>query len=249
MVVAVGVPPPVLSTGHADQAGRRGRGVAPHALAVGDGRLGQRRLERPEGLEAGHGADGGDRPDLPRPPFRGARGGGRGVGDRAVGPGVGAGQWRDVAAGGQLAGRLGRRDQPPLQIVDLAANLRDPDLLVAHEAQPDPARALGHVLVDLVAGKPGQRFLVVDHGHLGAVPPHPLEDRVGERQEVVARRGTDHEAAVTDTLRKRQGAAPWPTWMTWPGCPLPQLTTPHGLHSEGPATASQDRQNSGVRPA
>ena len=249
MVVAVGVPPAVLAASHADQAGGGALGVAANPQAVGDGGVGERRLQRPEGFEAGHGAHRGDGRHLVRPPFRRAGGGRRAVRDRAVGSGVGAWQRGHVPGRGEPAGRLGGGDQPPRQVVDLAADLGHPHLLVTHEPEPEPARPLGHVLMDLVAGESGQPLLVLDDHHLGAVAADPLEDAVGEREEIVRRAEAHHDAAVTATPRKRQGAAPWPTCMIWLGCPFPQLTTPHTRHSEGPATASHDLQNSGVRPA
>ena len=134
--------------------------------------------------------------------------------DRAVGSSVGAGQRGHVPGRGEPAGRLSGGDQPPRQVVDIAANLGHPHLLVAHEPEPEPARPLGHVLMDLVAGESGQPLLLLDDHHLRAVAADPLEDAVGEREEVV-RRAEAHitMAAVTATPRKRQGAAPWPTCM------------------------------------
>ncbi len=48
------------------------------------------------------------------------------------------------------------------------------------------------------------------------------------------------------TLRKRAAAAPWPTWATCDGWPLPQFGVPHTAHSRH--TASQPFQNAGVMP-
>ena len=44
------------------------------------------------------------------------------------------------------------------------------------------------------------------------------------------RLGVGH-ATPTWTSRKRAGAAPWETSMTWPGSPLPQFSAPHSRHS------------------
>ena len=51
------------------------------------------------------------------------------------------------------------------------------------------------------------------------------------------------------TSRKRAGAAPCETRMTWPGSPLPQFGRPHSRHSGAEQTASSEPQNRGVIPA
>src|SRR5206468_11990401 len=56
-------------------------------------------------------------------------------------------------------------------------------------------------------------------------------------------------ATPTWTSRKRAGAAPWETWATCPGSPLPQFKRPHSRHSELEQTPSSEPQNSGVNPA
>ena len=56
-------------------------------------------------------------------------------------------------------------------------------------------------------------------------------------------------ATPTWTSRKRAGAAPCETCMTWPGSPLPQFVSPQARHSAGPQTASSEPQNRGPIPA
>ena len=56
-------------------------------------------------------------------------------------------------------------------------------------------------------------------------------------------------ATPTCTSRKRAGAVPWDTRITWPGSPLPQSSREIMCHSGGEQTASQLPQNSGVTPA
>ena len=56
-------------------------------------------------------------------------------------------------------------------------------------------------------------------------------------------------ATPTCTSRKRAGAVPWDTRITWPGSPLPQSSREIMRHSAGEQTASQLPQNSGVTPA
>ena len=56
-------------------------------------------------------------------------------------------------------------------------------------------------------------------------------------------------ATPTCTSRKRAGAVPWDTRITWPGSPLPQSSREIMCHSAGEQTASQLPQNSGVTPA
>ncbi len=56
-------------------------------------------------------------------------------------------------------------------------------------------------------------------------------------------------ATPTSTSRKRAGALPCDTRITWPGSPFPQSSSEISSHSEGEHTASQLAQNSGVVPA
>ena len=56
-------------------------------------------------------------------------------------------------------------------------------------------------------------------------------------------------ATPISTPRKRAGAEPCETRATWPGSPLPQLTTEASRHSEAEQTASIEPQNCGVTPA
>ena len=56
-------------------------------------------------------------------------------------------------------------------------------------------------------------------------------------------------ATPTSTSRKRAGAAPCETRMSWPGSPLPQLPTPRSSHAGAEQTASRPPQKRGVTPA
>ena len=57
-------------------------------------------------------------------------------------------------------------------------------------------------------------------------------------------------ATPTCTSRKRAGAAPWETAMTWPGSPLPQLVSPHSRHgrrrADGVERAPEARRDARV---
>ena len=107
------------------------------------------------------------------------------------------------------------------QVVDRGGLSRE----VGREAQQKGALA-GHEREAVGAG--------AIHGVLGQL------DRVHVR---------DGHATPTCTSRKRAGAQPWETRITWPGSPLPQPSSEIGRHSEAEQTASQPRQNSGVMPA
>src|SRR5579864_5950425 len=100
--------------------------------------------------------------------------------------------------------------------------------------------------MDLVGREAGQLVHRRADDHL-RLPPGRVAQRRGRDAGRVRGCG-GHSAGSTRTLRKRHGAAPCPTCISCDGCPLPQLTTPHMRHSSGPATASHDRQNSGVWP-
>ncbi len=63
-----------------------------------------------------------------------------------------------------------------------------------------------------------------------------------------SRRGRRH-ATPTWTPRKRAGAAPWDTCMTWPGSPLPQFISPQSAQAPEEQTASSEPQKRGVTPA
>ncbi len=56
-------------------------------------------------------------------------------------------------------------------------------------------------------------------------------------------------ATPTCTSRKRAGAVPWDTRITWPGSPFPQSSSEISCQSSAEQTASQLPQNSGVTPA
>ena len=66
-----------------------------------------------------------------------------------------------------------------------------------------------------------------------------------EREQLVGR----GHAGPASTSRKRAGAAPWETWATCPGSPLPQFITPCSRHAGAEQTASRPAQNCGVVPA
>ena len=61
--------------------------------------------------------------------------------------------------------------------------------------------------------------------------------------------GRDRHATPTSTSRKRAGAAPWETRMSWPGSPLPQLSRPCRFQACLEQMASRPPQNCGVTPA
>ena len=56
-------------------------------------------------------------------------------------------------------------------------------------------------------------------------------------------------ATPTSTSRKRAGAAPWETVISWPGSPLPQFDNPCSSQAGAEATASSEPQKRGVVPA
>src|SRR5260221_158720 len=131
-----------------------------------------------------------------------------------------------------------------------AATSMAPTSAAQRSAYPEPAspRATAVTPATLVRAY-WRTASVMAIGSCGAVGDAG-QHRVSDLQALLtaAQRHRGAYAASTRTLRKRQGAAPWPTCMDWPGSPLPQLTTPQRRHSLGPATASQERQNSGVMP-
>ena len=55
-------------------------------------------------------------------------------------------------------------------------------------------------------------------------------------------------ATPTSTSRKRAGAQPCETRISWPGSPFPQSSNETSRHSEGEQTASQLPQKRGVTP-
>ena len=93
-----------------------------------------------------------------------------------------------------------------------------------------------------------QRALAHDADLHGARAGQP-ERALGELGRGLRRRRASRHATPTWTSRKRAGAVPCETRMTWPGSPLPQLPTPHSRHSGAEQTASRRPQNVGVTPA
>ena len=97
----------------------------------------------------------------------------------------------------------------------------------AERAKRDMQRALAHDR-DLRLGRPAAR---------------------ASARSAISSGGDSAHATPTWTSRKRAGAVPCETRMTWPGSPLPQLPTPHSRHSAAEQTASRPLQNVGVTPA
>ena len=137
-------------------------------------------------------------------------------------------------------------------------------------AEPRAPRAVGERLVVDRIGRgapdvPAQRNRhlhshVVDSGRLGrpargeAQHQRALVRHQGKRSRPRVSGGALRDlegvhATPTCTSRKRAGAVPWDTRITWPGSPLPQSSREIMRHSAGEQTASQLPQNSGVTPA
>ena len=119
-----------------------------------------------------------------------------------------------------------------------------PDVPVA--AGPRSRRVTSSIAVACV-GRPAAKRSIserscVDEGERVSAPRPPR-----------ARAPPASSAALTPrpprTSRKRAGALPWETRITWPGSPFPQSSSEIRRHSEGEQTASQLPQNSGVTPA
>ena len=72
---------------------------------------------------------------------------------------------------------------------------------------------------------------------------------IGQRALGELERRLGHQATPTSTSRNRAGAVPCDTRMSWPGSPLPQLSSPWTRHEDSEPTASSDPQNCGVIPA
>ena len=89
-----------------------------------------------------------------------------------------------------------------------------------------------------------------DDGDLRRRRPRERERALGDLERASARHATP-----TSTSRKRAGAAPCETRMTWPGSPLPQLRSPRSRHAGGradgveasPRTAASRPRRSGLR--
>ena len=127
----------------------------------------------------------------------------------------------------------------------MTAHLSDADAPAVDQPNPDVTESLADTLMDLVPRKTGQLAARVGDDHLRLSASEGRKCPVPQSEQLVI---GAHRAGSTRTLRKRHGAAPWPTCIDCDGWPLPQFTTPNICHSEGPATASHDPQNSGVWP-
>src|SRR4029077_169256 len=99
--------------------------------------------------------------------------------------------------------------------------------------------------MNLVAGEARQLASRAGDDHLRLPVLQGCECPVPDGEQLVV---GIHLAGSTRTLRKRQGAEPWPTCISCDGCPLPQLTTPITCNSAGPAPASHAPQTSAVCP-
>ena len=96
------------------------------------------------------------------------------------------------------------------------------------------------------------RVVAIERTIRPAVTPELRNDEVAGGAEVAS--CLRPEAGITGHSmhqqdRKRAGAVPWDTRITWPGSPLPQSSSEISRHSAGEQTASQLPQNSGVTPA
>ena len=245
--VAVGVAGPVLATHDRAERGGGPPPVAAHPAAAHHRELGGPGAQRPERLQTARRRRGGHRGDPLRPLLGGRLGGGVAPAAGAVAAIGGGERSQGVLGGGDPPRLLGEANQPVDRAPGVAAHLRDPDPAAGDEAKPQAEAGLGDVLVDGVPGEAGEGEVVLDHPHLGLPLGHRGEHGIGEGEALLGG-VAEHQAGPTETSRKRQGAAPWPTCMICIGSPLPQFTTPHIRHSSGPATASQEPQNSGVMP-
>ena len=121
--------------------------------------------------------------------------------------------------------RRGHRDVPVAHAEDLDARVVDRGRLRRRRArEARHQRALAHDR-DLRVGARERKRALGDRDRIGA------------------------HATPTSTSRKRAGAAPCETRITWPGSPLPQLPRPRSRHSDAEQTASRPPQKRGVIPA
>ena len=163
---------------------------------------------------------------------------------RGGGPAPNPGNEPGAAGAG---GRVGGSDGPlgaggkSLLVEDVGEGA--PDVALAHDRDLHPGVVHRGGLGGLRAREPQhQRPLALGVGQrLGA--------RGHRRQRPLRQLGGGAHATPISTPRKRAGAEPWETRATWPGSPLPQLTTEASRHSEAEQTASIEPQNSGVTPA
>ena len=111
----------------------------------------------------------------------------------------------------------------------------DPDPLADDDAQVDRDVRLGHVLVDLAVGEPGQRRVLGRDQRLGlgdAVAHRERQRGLGQGERVAASivvhrlAPAYHLPTPTWTSRNRAPGTAWPTWPVWPGSPLPQFGVP-----------------------
>ena len=227
--------------------------VEPQAARRGDRGAHGAGGPHPEGLQAVLGGDA-------ERPAQGGAGAGRvepgGVGVEAVGAGG-----RRGGAGGREAGvvalaRAGRRaggdvgaaGRVAQRVVVEAVRRRERAVAVAHDEDLDcgvvDLRRLGRRRAREARH---ERALAHDRDLQLGAGAGQRERALGDLQ-WRAGCGRAH-ATPTCTSRKRAGAVPCETRMTWPGSPLPQLPTPHSRHAGAEQTASSPPQNVGVTPA
>ena len=154
-------------------------------------------------------------------------------------------QLRDL--GLMARGFLGALDQLGHSLRAQVVSRRTAGALSLDDPDGEQVPALLDVLGDLVVGEPGQG--------VAAPAEHDLDLRAARQGDRLIQLGLcffpEHQSSYptpTRTFRKRAGAAPCVISPTWPGCPLPQFTTPHGFHSSGPQMESHEFQKPVVIP-
>ena len=86
------------------------------------------------------------------------------------------------------------------------------------QSKPQQQRAISDVLMDAAVGEPGQRRRRLGDDDLRLGPGRSaLQDTIGDGEKLITRAQLGAHAGRTATLRKRHGAAPWPTCVTCPG--------------------------------
>jgi hypothetical protein len=191
------------------------------------------------------------------------RGAQRGAGERGVERGRGQvealvrsgrlrfGQPRVVAGTGGDRRRARRVRGPPggeaQALVGVVVRARDARVTVV-DAQEHHRRVVDRGgLGGARAGEAREQRPLADDGRLRVAAAEVAERALGQVEDALG--GEGRHATPTWTSRKRAGAAPCETAMTWPGSPLPQFVRPQARQAPGPATASSEPQKRGVMPA
>ncbi len=111
------------------------------------------------------------------------------------------------------------------RVVIGAVGRRDADLRAEDRSHREGDVCLGHVLMDAVACESRERRCAARSHGLGLVGLGELDSACRQLAKRVGSRV--HRPTPVSTPLKRAGAAPWATWATCIGSPLPQLATPH----------------------